>query len=144
MTTVGPWGDTSYREYQKISNGRLICYRFDDSPPRHCLETSSCSAQPLLLQTRVSKTPNIYVEIQGWEDAVPSGGTLEHTSSIEHYEVSVYEVHGTSGPLKVGLDSVFTQIVDHSTSGLTLNISSGQPRLLCVKLEVKDHANNVR
>ena len=74
----------------------------------------------------------------------PSGGTLEHTSSIEHYEVSVYEVHGTSGPLKVGLDSVFTQIVYHSTSGLTLNISSGQPRLLCVKLEVKDHANNVR
>ena len=143
MTASGPWGGTSNREYEKTSSSSLVCYRFDDSPPRHCLETNSCSTT-LLLETRVSKTTKVYLDLRGWEDVIPPTGTLEHASGIEHYGVSVHEVHGTDDPLQVGLESIFSQTVDAITSGISFDISSDEPRLYCVKLEVKDYADNVR
>ena len=143
MAASGPWGGTSNREYEKTSNSKLVCYRFDGSPPRHCLETTSCSTT-LLFETRVSRTTNVHVDLSGWEDVIPPGGTAEHASGIEHYGVSVHEVHGGGGQLQVGLESVFNQIADHTTSDIPIDIFSEEPRLYCVMLEVKDYADNVR
>ena len=120
-----------------------MCYLYDNVAPQHCLEVNNCSTEPLRLETRISRTPNILVEFQGWFDPPPVKGKPEYASSIESYEIRVNEVSGNV-KLQVGTSSVFTKKVKITTNSMVLNITSSTPKLFCVTLEVKDVANNIR
>lgn len=133
----------SAKPFKKTNTSNANCYYYDGEAPQHCLLSQNCTYEPLHLETRISRTPNIGVEFNGWFDPVPNGGTSKHASSIESYEVRVTEVSGNV-KLQVGTSSVFTKKVPSSENHLVLNITSATPKLFCVTLEVKDVAQNVR
>ena len=54
------------------------------------------------------------------------------------------EVSVSNTMLKVGFNAVFTKSVSMDEHRMTLNIPPGTPKLFCVTLEVKDHADNVK
>ena len=143
-TSVSNLQPSHPKPYRKTSTSRIICYRYDDTPPEHCLEKGTCSSHPLQLQTRVSTTPNILVTWQGWTDPIPSRGQRIHASSIESYQITVNEVSGPKDSLQVSTDATFTKNVSANVNQLTLNLTSDKPKLYCVTLEVKDVADNVR
>lgn len=131
------------KSYRKRNNSKTICYNFDAEAPTHCLSVHNCTYEPLHLETRISRTPNISLKFNGWFDPIPNGGSSKQASSIESYEIRVTEVAGNV-KLQAGTKSVFTQKVNTSTSQIILNITSTAPKLFCVMLEVKDVADNVR
>ena len=132
------------KPYQKKTSTKSVCYRYDDTEPQHCQENNHCSLEPIRLETRISRTPNIKVRWHGWTDPVPAGGQPRHASSIESYEITVNEVSGREDALKVNRAVVFTKKINAFIAELTLNITSQKPKLFCVTLEVKDVADNVK
>ena len=136
---------TTQTYYRNKLSERQVCYRFDNAAPKHCRETRTCIEEPLELETRISKSPNITVQFQSWFDPIPIGGSEEHASAIEFYEITVHEVSGTNESLKVGLSNLFTEKIQASLNlkSITLRLPSGSPKLFCVGLEVKDFADNV-
>ena len=130
--------------YQKISSTKTICYHYDETPPLHCLENEECNTEPLQLETRISRTPNIDVTFEGWFDPVPEGGQQADASSIESYQITVNEVSGPRDALKVSPEVMFTRKIPSTGNNMTLNITSDRPALFCVTLEIKDIADNVR
>ena len=130
--------------YNKRPAFHLICYRYDEAPPHHCHETRTCIDEPLKLPSRITQDPNMEVVFDGWEDAIPDGGSVDLASGIESYQVTVHEVSGSGDTLQVDLGNVFSMKVDNTVDRIQLNLTLGLPRLFCVLLEVKDIANNVR
>ena len=139
---------SSLKVYDKTTSSERRCYHFDATPPHHCIEThfyKPCNVDPdpLILESRISKTPNIDVRWQGWTDAYWSNDYAVHHSGIQLYTVNVNEVLDSNGALKVDTGVVFTKTVSSSETHQRLNIKASSPKLFCVTLEVKDVADNV-
>lgn len=116
--------------------------RFDSSTPTHCLVSRSCSFEPLVLNNRITRSPNITVTFTGWEDPTPTGGTSSHASGIEHYVVTLHHVTDNNDTLKVQHKSVVSRTTTKTMVSLTLPVSD-RPHLFAVVLEIKDIADNV-
>ena len=77
-------------------------------------------------------------------DAYESDGNPVHNSGIDFYTLIVNEMMESNGVLMLDTDVIFTKTVDSSTTELTLEIPTpSTPKLYCISLEVKDHADNV-
>ena len=135
--------------YEKTLLAEKRCFLYDATAPHHCTETPEyepCNVEPdpLILESRISKTPNIDVQWQGWIDAYLNNSYSVHHSGIEFFTVIVNEVVNSNNVLKVDTNVIFTQTVNSSTTQLTLEIPTPlTPKLYCVTLEVKDFADNV-
>lgn len=130
--------------FQKTLTSRDICFRYDDTPPKHCSADGSCSSEPLRLEHRITRSHIHTINFKGWLDPVPDGGTPVHASGIEHYEIAVKEfMQPAKGILQVAETGIVKNIRTTATN-ITLNLASGTPKLYCISLEVKDFANNVR
>jgi len=131
--------------YTKTVSYRQICYRFDNVPPEHCSVTGSCSLEPLHLDYRISRDPIHTVMFTGWSDPVPSGGMSLTASKIESYEIRVNKVLPSSSINTVDYTTnVLSMKVNHTTTAMTINLTSNKPIHYCLTLEVKDAADNVR
>ena len=101
------------------------CYLYDASAPVHCTETpeyEQCNldSNPLVLETRISKSTNINVQWQGWIDAYSSYGNSVHNSGIELFSVTVNEMMNSNDVLMLDTGVIFTKTVGSSTTQLTL------------------------
>ncbi|XP_053392349.1 uncharacterized protein LOC128555022 [Mercenaria mercenaria] len=131
--------------YQKVLGTKEICYRYDNTAPKHCKEYTNCTQDPLQFQSRITRSAVTSIDFDGWMDPLPSGGSSIHASSIESYQVTVNEVLPSPGKLKVNyLSNVYTNKVGFDNTNMILNLTSDKPRLYCITLEVKDKADNVR
>jgi len=131
--------------YTKTDSSRQVCFRYDETPPEHCSVTRTCSSDPLHLDHRISRDPIHIVTFTGWSDPVPTGGTSVTASKIESYEIRVNEVLPSKGIHQVDYTTNFLSIkVNHTITEMTLNLTSDNPHLYCLTLEVKDVADNVR
>jgi hypothetical protein len=124
---------------------RELCYRFDNTSPKHCREKGNCSYEPIQFESRVIRSTDIDVEFKGWYDPVPTGGNSIHASSIESYQITVNEVTMSTYNIQVNyMTNVYTKKVNFKEKKISLNVTSEKPILYCVTLEVKDVADNVR
>ena len=151
-TNAGGYRETKepsfHKTYSKTFTSERRCYHYDASPPVHCIEThfyQPCyvDPDPLVLESRISKTPNINVRWQGWIDASWSNDLEVHNSGIQSYTVVVNEVVESNGALKVDTRVVFTNTVGNGETQQRLNIITSSPKMFCVTLEVKDVADNI-
>ncbi|KAH3802487.1 hypothetical protein DPMN_156165 [Dreissena polymorpha] len=106
----------------------------------------SCSSEPIKLQKRVTRSTVSLIQFNGWVDPVPNGGKSKTASTIESYQITVNEVPPSNGSLKVDYTkNVYTRkVLSSNVHEMELNLTSNSPRLYCIKLEVKDIADNVR
>lgn len=126
--------------YLKTNSTAAVCYIYDNAPPQHCLENKACDKSPLLVDNRVTRSKHLQIYFDGWFDPLPIGGSQSSSSGIDRLELSMFEVSGKS----VSGTPVFTKIINASQTSLSLNVPPASPRLYCLKLEVKDKANNVK
>lgn len=130
--------------YEKVTTQRQLCFRYDNSPPEHCLEHGTCNDEPIYLPNRVTRSEITQVTLTGWTDPFPAGGSSVHASSIEKYIITVNEVIPSKNTQMVDTSVRFTQTINNSATDITLNLTSDKPMLFCITLEVKDFADNVR
>ncbi|KAL4219902.1 hypothetical protein ACF0H5_020314 [Mactra antiquata] len=131
--------------YDKTVATKVICYRYDGAPPRHCLSYKNCTSylsEPLQISQRIIRYPVIQVGLEGWFDPVPLNGKPEQASGIESYTITVNEVANGI----VSTDKIFDVTLNKTTKSTSLNLTSvdGKPRLYSILLEVKDIADNVQ
>lgn len=130
--------------YRKIKQLREICYRFDSAKPIHCKAIKTCSLDPIVIPSRVTRSNVNTLSFEGWLDPIPTGGLPKQTSGIEKYQVTVNEVLASKGVLKVDTKVISTQTVHENITSVKMNLTSDKPRLYSLTLEVKDVADNVR
>ncbi|KAL4218491.1 hypothetical protein ACF0H5_023225 [Mactra antiquata] len=133
--------------YRKINKTEQVCYRFDSSKPKHCKQKGSCRKDPLTISYPITSSPIQTVYFEGWFDPIPVGGNAIHASQIESYEIRIYEVnpsHSTFNDSTVDTNSTFSNKTTADVNEMTLNLTSGSPRLYCITLEVTDEAKNPR
>ena len=131
---------------ENVGKTEAVCYHFDATVPRHCFAAGvQCDADsnPLMLETRISRSPNIAVRWKGWFDPSLSDGKTVHQSGLESYTVVVNEVVTSDTTLKVDTSSVFSETVNINEGQITLAVDTISPKLFCVTLEVKDIADNI-
>ncbi|KAK7496750.1 hypothetical protein BaRGS_00011959 [Batillaria attramentaria] len=142
-------GARSY--FPSFVQSKQICFLYDESKPAHCL--GGCSSEPLQLSSRLVRSPEIGLLVNGWADSSPA--PLRHAlsaSGIKLYKAEVHRVLVGSDSLLVedaALESYTQQWdADGSQSGGPYNVSvmlpeEGAARLYAVILEVHDKAGNV-
>ncbi|XP_052250926.1 uncharacterized protein LOC127858080 [Dreissena polymorpha] len=131
--------------YTKVTKQRIICYRYDDVPPVHCLDLRSCNYEPLKIQNRVTRSRIVTINFIGWTDPIPSKGNHKTASTIASYEITVHGVYASNQSLKVNhTDSFFHRTVSANVTTIKFNLTSDLPTLYTVYLNVHDRAGNVR
>ena len=133
--------------YPKQMIKKEICYRYDDAKPEHCLHTKTCTKQPLVLESRITRSSSFHISFSGWTDPVPNGGKQTHASGIQSFEVKVLEVPPSKNNLVVDVTTkpVYLRLVDKTIDSMVIQVNvSDQPVLYCILLEVKDVADNVQ
>ncbi|KAK7501886.1 hypothetical protein BaRGS_00006972, partial [Batillaria attramentaria] len=145
----------SYRgtqTFRNVRNSKRVCFLYDPAKPVHCSQTSSwcnrSSDSILQLSTRLTRTQNISVNIQGWLDPVPTGGSSTSVSGIKKYRLEVHGVDTNGMTLSVQRDARHNTIEWESTASGIFNRTVILPeedatRLYAVILEVHDKAGNV-
>ncbi|XP_069134689.1 uncharacterized protein [Argopecten irradians] len=132
-------------QYPKTSTVRNICYWYDDAPPEHCLEHSSCGTEPLDTTSRILTSQDFTVTFTGWDDSSPVPGNPKFASGIHTYVVNEVK---ESGPdfLDIGMTPVIPAVQKEKLSPANISIPSNlpNPALYAIVLEVMDVANNVR
>lgn len=129
--------------YKKSRVTEMICYTFDNARPQHCLQTNNClltTNEPLSVNTRVSRSPIIRLQFDGWFDPIPPGGNKEQASGIKSYEINVHAVNNGSIEEK----SMANYKLNTTDTSLTLHLTPDESGLYCIVLEVKDFADNVQ
>ena len=90
--------------FPRTEKSNRVCFIFEETKPAHCTETGgTCSSEPMELSTRLTRYPEVNIQVTGWSDPVPSGEGSTFTSGIEKYRL---EVHGVD----VGLTSLSVQV----------------------------------
>ena len=91
--------------FPQTEASKRVCFIFDDIKPAHCTETGgTCSSEPMEQSTRLTRYPEVNVQVTGWSDPIPSGGGLTSASGIEKYLLAV---HGVDA----GLTSLSVQVL---------------------------------
>ncbi|KAL8573306.1 hypothetical protein ACOMHN_032768 [Nucella lapillus] len=137
--------------FPQTSNSKRVCFIFDGTKPAHCLSTGgSCTSQPLTLSTRLSRSTQVKVTVEGWSDPNTTTGSA---SGLAKFRL---EVHG----MDTGKDSLtmqHAQIQNLSQEWNPNNPTGGggpyertvllpdedKARLYSILLEVHDRAGNV-
>ena len=73
---------------QKVGKTATVCYHFDATAPMHCFDAGlqcDVNSNPLILERRISKTPNITVHWQDWVD--PSLQTTKQYTSLVWFHI---------------------------------------------------------
>ncbi|XP_053400759.1 uncharacterized protein LOC128557415 [Mercenaria mercenaria] len=131
--------------YDKTVTTETKCYKFDNSLPEHCSEGNFCHNEPLQIERKVTRSGIVDIAFQGWTDPIPNQSFPSGASGIEHFDVRVSEVIPVGDQLKVDTSIYYEEKVPtSSTKDVTLNLTTYEPRLFSVLLEVKDTADNIR
>ena len=97
--------DRGTETFPRTETSKRVCFIFDETKPAHCTETGgTCSSEPMELSTRLTRYPEVNVQVTGWSDPIPSGGGSQSASEIEKCRL---EVHGVD----VGLTSLSVQVL---------------------------------
>ncbi|KAK7496784.1 hypothetical protein BaRGS_00011993, partial [Batillaria attramentaria] len=139
--------------FRKVPKSKRVCFLYDPTKPVHCSQTdswcSSTSDSMLQLSTRLTRTPNISAQIQGWLDPVPTGGLSRCASGIIRYRLEVHgvDINGASLNVQHNARNDHTVEWDASTGGLFAQTvflpEEDDVRLYALILEVHDKAGNV-
>ncbi|KAK7493736.1 hypothetical protein BaRGS_00015065, partial [Batillaria attramentaria] len=126
----------SLQPFQRQSTTERICHLLDESKPVHCSE-SGCQKLLFELSSRLTRTPEIGVVVDGWLDPIPTGGNANQTSQIARYRLE-----------HAAMDSyTYEWDAGSSPSGgpynVTVLLPDDNPRLYALLLEVRDNAGNV-
>ncbi|XP_021363664.1 uncharacterized protein LOC110456921 [Mizuhopecten yessoensis] len=121
--------------YESQTATKQMQFMFDHHPPDHCMETKTCSRQPLLISNDISKGP-VTISWDGWNDTL---------SGIHIYTVQVY-------PLKPDRTGDLTEVNPTSPIYYLTNLTNTSnptylppsPGMYSVLLEVGDKANNTK
>ena len=90
--------------FPQTETSKRVCFIFDETKPAHCTETGgTCSSEPMELSTRLTRYPEVNVQVTGWSDPRPPGGGSRSASGIEKYRLEVHAVD-------VGLTSLSVQV----------------------------------
>ena len=137
---------SSPKPYRKTEMSKTVCYRYDSSRPKHCLEVNNCTTEPLTLDSRISRSSNIMVRFDGWFDPIPVGGTSTQASSIDSFDIAVNSVSVSGDKVKVDTKLIYARTISSNITevNVNLNISDDKPQLFCIVLSVKDVADNVK
>ena len=133
--------------YQKTTVSKIICYRFDNASPMHCLYNNRCKEEPIQIDKRITRSTSFPVSFSGWLDPIPTGGVTSHSSGIQSYEIRILEVPPAKTNFTVNptVKPVFLKTVDNNVDNLLISLNnSAKPALYCIMLEVKDVADNVQ
>ena len=126
--------------YNKSRTTETLCYIYDTAKPMHCLEDKSCKNSPLFVEQRITRSKHVLVQFDGWVDKPAPRANKSSASGIDFYEISMHEV--SNG--KVSLSSSYSANISKTVTSHTININTTLPKLYCIKLAVKDIANNVK
>ncbi|XP_069134697.1 uncharacterized protein [Argopecten irradians] len=140
-------GSTQLVQYPKTSMSKELCYWYDNAPPQHCLEHSSCGTEPLDTSSRILTSRDFTVTFTGWDDPSPVPGDPKFASGIHTYVVNMYEVKESgSGFLDIGRTPVIPEIENNNLTQINISIPSNvsNPAMYVIVLDVTDVANNVR
>ncbi|KAK7496782.1 hypothetical protein BaRGS_00011991 [Batillaria attramentaria] len=138
--------------FRNLPNSKRVCFLYDPTKPAHCSQTglrcNSSSDSVLQLSTRLTRTPDISVHIQGWMDPIPIGGSESSVSGINKYRLEVHGVDVSRTTLSMQNAARKNTIEWESTAGGVFNRTVILPeedtaRLYAVILEVHDKAGNV-
>ncbi|KAK7496778.1 hypothetical protein BaRGS_00011987, partial [Batillaria attramentaria] len=148
--STSPRGTETFRQVPK---SKRVCFLYDPTKPVHCSQTSSgCSSSSdsiLQLSTRLTRTSNISVNIQGWLDPIPNGASWSSVSGIIKYSLEVHGVDADGTTLSVQDEARKNYTLEwDSASGGPFNRTVSLPeksaaRLYAMILEVHDKAGNV-
>ena len=86
------YNSTSY--FPRTQSKKRVCFIYDETKPAHCTQTGGrCSSEPLTLSTRLTRHPEVRVDVDGWTDPRPRGaeGNSKSASGIDRFRL---EVHG--------------------------------------------------
>ncbi|KAK7483107.1 hypothetical protein BaRGS_00025675, partial [Batillaria attramentaria] len=132
---------------------KRVCFIYDMTKPAHCSQTHPpCNSEPLEVSTRLTRTPEVEVHVEGWFDPIPLGGTAKSASLVEKYRLEVHGVDVNGTTLSVQEDARTSHTLEwnaelQSRSGpynLTATLpEEGAARLYAIILEVHDTAGNV-
>ncbi|KAK7496757.1 hypothetical protein BaRGS_00011966, partial [Batillaria attramentaria] len=137
----------STETFRPVTKSKKVCFLYDPTKPTHRGDTQNI----LHLSTRLTRTPEISVHIEGWEDPIPSGGTHDSVSGIEKYRI---EVHGVDTGTVLSVQeyernnhTLEWQPALHAIGGpfdrLVTLPEEDAARLYAIILEVHDKAGNV-
>ncbi|KAK7493734.1 hypothetical protein BaRGS_00015063 [Batillaria attramentaria] len=131
--------------FQRLSTKQRICYLYDESKPVHCSSENVCNKTLLEPSSRLTRTRDIQVSVDGWIDPIPPGG---QAAKIAMYKLEVHEVNTDGNILSVKDDALnnYTQEWNASDSlaggpyDLRVQLPEDNPRLYVLLLEVHDNA----
>ena len=85
--------DQRTETFSRTEKSKRVCFIFDETKPAHCTETGgTCSSEPMELSTRLTRYPEVNVQVTNWSDPIPSGGGSRSASGIEKYRLEVHDV----------------------------------------------------
>ncbi|KAK7460765.1 hypothetical protein BaRGS_00038812, partial [Batillaria attramentaria] len=116
----------------------------DGERPTHCSQSHHCVTQPLQLSTRLTRSPEVNIHVDGWKDPTYHG----IASQIAMYKLELHEVDVHSTQLSVKESALKNFTTEWPETGGPYDVHFQLPeldavRLYAIILEVHDNAGNV-